>query len=91
MVEKLIDNMDENYETTKNESRDSVIGSLQAGAATIFPSLALEHANSFFWNVAYFKGEKVDEMALKNGELEFEEVRQSLVAQKENIGIQKAA
>lgn len=91
MVEKLIANMDENYETTKNESRDSVIGLLQLKAAEIFPTLAKKHANSFFWNKEYFAGEKVNETELKNSQIEFSQFQQSLENQKENTVIGKTA
>ena len=90
MVEKLISNMDENYETTKNESRDSVIGTLQLKAAEIFPALVMAHSDSFFWHSEYYQGEKINEQELKNGELTFNELKQNLVMQKEN-GVQKAA
>lgn len=90
MIEKLIDNMDENYETTKNESRDSVIGFLQGAVVDTFPGLA-EHVDSFFFQKEYFAGEKVDELGLINGQEKLNQARQNLISQKENMGIQKAA
>ena len=87
MSEKLIAYMDENYETTKNESRDSVIGLLQEKAAEIFPVLAREHFNSFFFQKEYFAGENVNEAELKNGEIEFNQFRQNLISQKENTRV----
>ncbi len=90
MVEKLIDNMDENYETTKNESRPSEIAKLQKMLLEIYPSL-IKHFDSFFASKDYFpKDENINIIP-------FEELKQVLNSQKEiareqNQGsIQKAA
>lgn len=76
MTEKLISTMDENFETTKNESRASSIGFLQAQIALMYPSL-IEYENSFFFEPFYFEGEKVNEALLENGKNEFESLKQS--------------
>ena len=86
MVEKLISSMDENYEGTKNESRDSKIGSLQEKLIEIYPDLR-KYAESFFWKKEYFVGENVDVQALEKGEQVFNNLENMV---NEN-GIQKAA
>lgn len=76
MSEKLLDKMDENFETTKNESRDSEIGFLQSQAAVIYPSLVKNNLDSFFWSEDYFQGEKVNGVLLAAGKNEVEQLKQ---------------
>ena len=65
MTEKLIDSMDENLETTKNESRPSEIGFLQIVAIKAFPMLASKHLDCFFSiKGCYPEGEEINETSL---------------------------
>lgn len=70
--------MDENFETTKNESRASSIGFLQSQIAAMYPSL-INHGSLFFFEPYYFEKEKVDIVSLETAKKEFEELKQAKV------------
>lgn len=87
MTEQLLNGMDENYETTKNESRHSSIGFLQSQVANMYPSITM-YEDSFFWEDVYFAGEKVNVSLLEAGKVEVEQIRQVQIMKEKTNALQ---